>query len=76
MLVGTVLPPRVSYSTAEQQVAFYDRLLERISALPGVDTAALSSVLPLGGDSDTSMLVEGQPRLAPTPRRPPCGTGS
>ena len=61
VLVGTVLPPRVSYSTAEQQVAFYDRLLERISGLPGVDTAALSSVLPLGGDSDMSVLVEGKP---------------
>jgi putative ABC transport system permease protein len=61
VLVGTVLPPRVSYSTAEQQVAFYDRLLERISVLPGVDTAALSSVLPLGGDSDMSVLVEGKP---------------
>jgi putative ABC transport system permease protein len=61
VLVGAVLPPRVSYSTAEQQVAFYDRLLERISVLPGVDTAALSSVLPLGGDSDMSVLVEGKP---------------
>ena len=61
VLVGTVLPPRVSYSTAAQQVAFYDRLLERVSGLPGVDTAALSSVLPLGGDSDMSVLVEGKP---------------
>ena len=41
VLVGTVNPPRVSYATAAQQIAFYDRLLERASSLPGVEAAAL-----------------------------------
>ncbi len=61
VIAGTVLPPRVTYAKAEQQVAFYDRLLARVSVLPGVETAALASVLPLGGDSDMSVLIEGQP---------------
>ncbi|HET7218590.1 MAG TPA: ABC transporter permease [Vicinamibacterales bacterium] len=61
VLVGAVNPPRVTYSTREQQIAFYDRLLERAASLPGVETAALSSVVPLGGDSDMSVLVEGKP---------------
>ncbi len=61
VLVGSVLPPRVTYPKQEQQVTFYDQLLARISALPGVETAALSSILPLGGDSDMSMLIEGRP---------------
>jgi putative ABC transport system permease protein len=61
VLVGAVNPPRVSYATAGQQVAFYDRLLERASSLPGIETAALTSIVPLGGDSDMSILVEGKP---------------
>jgi putative ABC transport system permease protein len=61
VIVGTVLPPRVTYPKPEQQVAFYDRLLARVAALPGVETAALTSVLPLSGDSDMSVIVEGQP---------------
>jgi putative ABC transport system permease protein len=61
VLVGAVLPPRVAYPEPAQQVAFYDRLLERVAALPGIETAALSSIVPLGGDSDMGILVEGQP---------------
>jgi putative ABC transport system permease protein len=61
VLVGAVLPPRVAYQTAEQQSAFYDRLLARVSALPGVETASLSSIVPLGGDSDMTILIEGRP---------------
>jgi putative ABC transport system permease protein len=61
VLVGGVLPPRVAYPTRDQQVTFFDRLLARVSVLPGVETAALSSIVPLGGDSDMSMLIEGRP---------------
>jgi putative ABC transport system permease protein len=64
VVVGQVLPPRVKYPTQEQQVAFYDRLLARVSILPGVETAALSSVIPLGGDNDMDITIEGRP--APT----------
>jgi putative ABC transport system permease protein len=61
VLVGAVNPPRVSYGTAAQLVAFYDRLLERASSLPGIESAALTSIVPLGGDNDMSILVEGKP---------------
>ena len=61
MLVGAVNPPRVAYGTRDALVAFYDRLLERASALPGVETAALPPSLPLGGDSDMTILLEGRP---------------
>jgi len=61
VLVGFVNPPRVTYDTAEKQIAFYDQVYERARALPGVEKAALVSVLPFGGDSDTSFRIEGRP---------------
>jgi putative ABC transport system permease protein len=61
VLTGFVLPPPAAYRTADQRRAFYDRLLERAAALPGVQQAALSSVIPLGGDSDTNFSIEGRP---------------
>jgi predicted permease len=61
VLVGGVNPPRIPYDTMEKHRAFYDQTLEKISALPGVERAAIASVLPLSGDSDTSFEIEGRP---------------
>jgi putative ABC transport system permease protein len=61
VLVGFVNPPRVSYDSAAKYIAFYDQLLEKASAIPGVQQAALTSVLPLAaGDSDTDFAIEGR----------------
>jgi predicted permease len=64
LLTGFVLPPPAVYRSEAQRLAFYDAVLTRAAALPGVTQAALSSVLPLSGDSDTDFLIEGRP--APT----------
>ena len=61
VLTGFVLPPPAQYRTPEARLAFYEALRARISALPGVTQAALSSIVPLGGDSDTDFLIEGRP---------------
>jgi putative ABC transport system permease protein len=62
LLVGAVFPPRGSYSSRAHYVALYDRLLERAAAIPGIERAALSSVLPFdGGDSDMDFQIVGQP---------------
>jgi putative ABC transport system permease protein len=61
VLTGFVLPPGASYRTNEARLAFYDAVRARIEALPGVKQAALSSVVPLTGDSDTRFLIEGRP---------------
>jgi predicted permease len=53
----TILDPRRSGLSASQLAGFYDRLLERVSQLPGVASAALSSRTPLGGDYWNSMVV-------------------
>ena len=62
ILVGFLSPPRTAYPGAQLRRAFYDQVLEKAAALPGVTHAALSSILPLGGgDSDTSFMIEGRP---------------
>jgi len=61
VLVGLVNPPRTSYDTMAKHRAFYDQVLEKAQALPGVQTAALASVLPLSGDRDTNFTIEGRP---------------
>jgi putative ABC transport system permease protein len=62
VLTGFVLPPSTVYRTDAQRRAFYDRLLERVAALPGVRQASLSSITPLGGDNDTDFTIEGRPK--------------
>src|SRR5262249_5914267 len=55
--------PQKKYATNEQQGAFYNRLLDNIRSLPGVESAAAASWLPLGNNGwQTSFTVEGQPR--------------
>jgi predicted permease len=61
VIAGFVLPPPAVYKTRPDRVAFYDAVLARAAALPGVKHAALSSVIPLGGDSDTDFEIEGRP---------------
>jgi len=61
VLQGFVLPPPTVYRTDAQLTAFYDSIVSRAAALPGVQRAALSSVIPLGGDSDTDFQIEGRP---------------
>ncbi|HEX8179244.1 MAG TPA: ABC transporter permease [Pyrinomonadaceae bacterium] len=38
-----------SYAQARSKIVFYDQLLERVRALPGVEAASLTSALPLTG---------------------------
>jgi putative ABC transport system permease protein len=61
--------PTVRYSTAQLQVAFFDEILRRVSALPGVRNAAISAALPLSWKRITPMLPEGQPDV-PLSQRP------
>jgi putative ABC transport system permease protein len=54
------------YSTPDSRSAFYESLLERIRALPGVQTASVASQIPFDSFScQTSFLVEGRPEPPP-----------
>jgi putative ABC transport system permease protein len=61
--------PTVKYAKPEQQIAFFDELLQRVNALPGVRSAAVSATLPLSTKRITPMLPEGQPNV-PLSQRP------
>jgi putative ABC transport system permease protein len=54
--------PEKKYVTQDQQAFFYSRLLENIRTLPGVESAAVASGLPLGNNGwQTGFTVVGQP---------------
>ncbi|MBT9330787.1 ABC transporter permease [Paracidobacterium acidisoli] len=49
-LTATIDLPSMGYQKDEDRAAFYQKALERLRRLPGVQYAAVTSVLPLGGD--------------------------
>jgi putative ABC transport system permease protein len=51
------------YKNSVQQIAFYDQLLQRVRALPGVASAGAIDSLPLGGGSIQPIAVEGRPQV-------------
>jgi putative ABC transport system permease protein len=58
--------PEKKYATADVRQSFYNRMLENIRALPGVESVAAASGLPLGNNGwQTSFVIDGQP---PPPR--------
>lgn len=64
-----VLPP-ARYGEDEQCVRFFDELVERVQALPGVETASMISALPVGGGG----LYRGRAFLPAGRPEPPAGT--
>lgn len=58
--------PTPKYGTPEARRAFYDAVLARLAATPGVEHAAITSSLPCDGDySNSTFDVEGRPPYAP-----------
>jgi len=59
----TVALPQRKYATADQREQFFNRLLENLRGLPGVENTAAASGLPLGNNGwQTSFVVDGRPR--------------
>jgi predicted permease len=59
--------PRTQYAQAPQRVNFYRQLLERLAAVPGVQSSAVATGLPLGNNGNSRMAfhVTGQPEPRP-----------
>jgi putative ABC transport system permease protein len=72
VLTGQLLLPATRYPNNAQVVSFYEQLLERVRALPGVESAEMGQLVPFGGrgqggpfTAEGQELSEGEPaRLA------------
>jgi putative ABC transport system permease protein len=65
VLVARVSPPATRYKGDSELLAFADRLLARVRAVPGVKQAGIGSMLPFDPDaSDSVILAEGY-QMAP-----------
>jgi len=61
VIAARISPPKQRYADAARQRAFYTGLLQRVAALPGVESAAAVNQLPLrGGVYGLAIRVEGK----------------
>ena len=66
VLTMNLVLPRAKYKDEPACAAFYNDLVQRVKAQPGVESAAFVNYVPLGGsNSSNSYLVEGEPEPAP-----------
>ncbi len=62
LLTMTVMLPDLRYTNDAQRIAFFERTLERISALPGITGAAVINNLPLAmTNMNSTFHIEGRP---------------
>jgi putative ABC transport system permease protein len=52
--------PQTKYPEDPQVAAFYQRLTERVAALPGVESSGITNAVPLGGAPAWSFSIEGE----------------
>jgi predicted permease len=63
VLTATIDIPEAKYATPQQRNQFFDRVVQNVSALPGVESAAWIDTLPLQGGSSQYVMVEGMPPM-------------
>jgi predicted permease len=61
LLTLSVPLPLTGYETQQKQALFYERTLEKINALPGVESVACVSRLPLVGMATVTFTAQGNP---------------
>jgi hypothetical protein len=68
VLTARLTLPRTRYSSQAESAAFFQRLVDRLAALPGVQAAGATSFVPIGGGG----FGLGRVFLAATSRRSAC----
>jgi putative ABC transport system permease protein len=61
LLTAEVSLPRSRYNERLEIQRFWAQFLDRVRAIPGVESAAATTLLPLRGGGDTYFYIEGQP---------------
>lgn len=64
VLTAGILPPETRYSTPAKEREFYDRLLAGLQSSPGVVAATITSELPIEGNSNGYVKIDGKPEGA------------
>src|SRR5918993_5525145 len=62
-LTAFINVPNAKYPTEAERNQFFDRLMQKLTALPGVESAAFIDSLPLQGGSTQYVAVEGAPPM-------------
>ena len=65
VLTARVAPPRVRYPDEAARRTFAARFLDGVRALPGVESAGLTTTIPFGGDFDDSVILAEGYHMAP-----------
>jgi len=66
VLTMNLVLPGLKYKEDSQRAAFYNELVQRVKAYPGVESAAVVNYLPLAGsNSSDDYLIEGEPEPPP-----------
>ena len=64
VLTMTAMVSRAKFPLPSQEISFFDQVLERVRALPGVDSAGVVDDIPLdNGGSHQPIAIEGRPTL-------------
>ncbi len=53
--------PSSRYSSRAQRIAYFNEILRSVRAVPGIEAAGLTDVLPLGGDRTWGAMAKGRP---------------
>jgi predicted permease len=62
VLTMTAMVSRAKFPSPSQQISFFDRVLQRVRALPGVESAAVIDDIPLDNEgSHQPIAIEGRP---------------
>jgi putative ABC transport system permease protein len=63
VLTAQLSPAGPNYDDNPDYIAFYDQVLERVRAIPGVDSVGVINTLPLSGGPTIAFRIDGRPIL-------------
>lgn len=62
VLASVILPPPERYRDPQQRAVFYQRILDAVRAIPGVESAGTTDALPFSGENHGGYVAGGSPQ--------------